>query len=172
MIPLRFNFFYKSSVVKQRQIGVTDKKGPLAVEVQQYASNCNYTVNLLNSHSGVNNFNILEGPSNGFEMTHFFKESLQAVDYVGNPVLTNGDVIVMDNNCSFHQRVFMENQLRLMLRNHGIELIFKLPYSPEFNSCEFCFRLMKAYLRQLEQFLQLTHNKLLQYEKPFAQAAN
>ena len=46
--------------------------------------------------------NILEGPSNGFEITHFFKESLQAVDHEGNPVLTNGDVIVMDNNCSFH----------------------------------------------------------------------
>ena len=101
--------------------------------------------------------NILEGPSNGFEMTHFFKESLQAVDHVGNPVLTNGDVIVMDNNCSFHQRVFIENQLRLMLRNHGVELIFKSPYSPELNSCQFCFRSMKAYLRQHEQF-QLTHN--------------
>ena len=31
-------------------------------------------------------------------------------------------------------------------------LIFQLPYSPEFNSCEFCFRSMKAYLTQHEQF--------------------
>ena len=44
------------------------------------------------------------------------------------------------------------NQLRLMLRNRGVALIFKLPYRPEFNSCEFCFRSMKAYLRQHEQF--------------------
>ena len=29
-------------------------------------------------------------------MIHFFEESLQAVDHVGNPVLANGDVIVMD----------------------------------------------------------------------------
>ena len=72
-----------------------------------------------------NNFNsVLEGPSNGFEMNNFFKESLQAVDYVGNPVLANGDVIEMDN-CGFHHRFFMENQLRLMLRNRGVELIFQ-----------------------------------------------
>ena len=56
------------------------------VEVQWYTSNCNYTVNLLNSCFGVDNFNILEGSSNGFEMIHFFEESLQAVDHVGNPV--------------------------------------------------------------------------------------
>ena len=122
-----------------------------AVEIQRYASNCNYTVNLLHSRFGIDNFNILEGPSNGFEMIHFFEESLQAVDHVGNPVLANGDVIVMDN-CGFHHGVFAENQLRLMLRNRGAELIFQPPYSPEFNSCEFCFRSMKAYLRQHEQF--------------------
>ena len=58
----------------------------------------------------------------------------------------------MMDNCGFHQGVFVENQLRLMLRNRGVELIFKPPYSSEFNSCEFCFRLMKAYLRQREQF--------------------
>ena len=81
-----------------------------AVEIQRYASNCNYTVNLLHSRFGIDNFNILEGPSNGFEMIHFFEESLQAVDHVGNPVLANGDVIVMDN-CGFRHGVFAENQL-------------------------------------------------------------
>lgn len=47
--------------------------------------------------------------SNGLEMTHLFEESLQAVDHVGNPVLANGGVIVMDN-CGFHRGVFVENQ--------------------------------------------------------------
>ena len=84
-------------------------------------------------------------------MIRFSEESLQAVDHVGSPVLANGDAIVMDN-CSFHQGVFVENQLRLMKRNRSVELIFQPPYSPEFNSCEFCFRSMKAYLRQHEQF--------------------
>ena len=72
-----------------------------------------------------NNFNsVLEGPSNGFEMNNFFEESLQAVDYAGNSVLANGDVIKM-NNCGFHHGVLVENQLRLMLRNRGVELIFQ-----------------------------------------------
>ena len=39
-----------------------------------------------------------------------------------------------------------------MPRNRGVELIFQPSYSPEFSSCEFCFRSMKAYLRQHEQF--------------------
>ena len=51
---------------------------------------------------------------------------------------------------NFHHGVFAENQLRLMLRNRVVELIFQPPYSPEFNSCEFCFRSMKEYLRQHE----------------------
>ena len=151
--PSTVHFFYEISVVKttpNRSYGHSKKRLP-AVEIQRYASNCNYTVNLRHSRFGIDNFNILEGPSNGFEMIHFFQESLQAVDHVGNPVLANGDVIVMDN-CGFHDGVFAENQLRFMLRNRGVELIFQPPYSPEFNSCKFCFRSMKAYLRQHKQF--------------------
>ena len=151
--PSTVHFSDETSVVKttpSRSYGHS-KKGLPAVEIQRYASNCNYTVNLLHSRFGIDNFNILEGPSNGFEMIHFFEESLQAIDHVGNPVLANRDVIVMDN-CGFHHGVFAENQLRLMLRNRSVELIFQPPYSPEFNSCEFCFRSMKAYLRQHEQF--------------------
>ena len=68
-----------------------------------------------------------------------------------DPVIANGHVIVMDN-CGFHHGVFVKNQLCLMLRNRGVELIFQLPYSLEFNSCEFCFGSMKAYLRQHEKF--------------------
>ena len=110
--PSTVHFFDETSVVKttpNRSYGHS-KKGLPAVEIQRYASNCNYTVNLLHSRFGIDNFNILEGPSNGFEMIHFFEESLQAVDYVGNPVLANGDVIVMAN-CGFHHGVFEENQL-------------------------------------------------------------
>ena len=55
-------------------------------------------------------------------------------------------------------RVFFVFQSRVstktvvMLRNRGVELIFQLPYSLEFNSCEFCFRSMTAYFTQHEQF--------------------
>ena len=44
-----FFFFDVNPVTEiQRQIGGHGKKGLPAVEVQRYASNCNYTVNLLN----------------------------------------------------------------------------------------------------------------------------
>ena len=43
-----------------------------------------------------------------------------------------------------------ENQLRLMLRHHGVDLIFQPALQSKFKSCEFCFRSMKAYLRQHE----------------------
>ena len=104
--PSTVHFSDETSVVKttpNRSYGHS-KKGLPAVEIQRYASNCNYTVNLLHSRFGIDNFNILEGPSNGFEMIHFFEESLQAIDHVGNPVLANRDVIVMDN-CGFHHGV-------------------------------------------------------------------
>ena len=61
----------------------------------------------------VDNFNILEGPSYGFQMIRFLEENLQAVDHVGDPVLADGVAIVMDN-CSFHHGVFVENQLGLI----------------------------------------------------------
>ena len=147
------HFFDESSVAKttpNRSYGHS-RKGLPAVEDQRYTSKRNNTVNLLHSCFGIDYFNTLEGPSNGFEMIHFLEESLQAIDIVGNPVLANGDVVVMDN-CGFHHGHFAENQLRLMLRDFGVDLIFQPPYSPEFNSCEFCSGSMKAYLRQHEQF--------------------
>ena len=127
------HFFYKSSVVKS-QVRVTDIARKSNGTPRTVTT---LSVNLLHSRFGVDNFNILEGPSNGFEMIHFFEESLQAVDHVGNPVLANGDVIVISTAAFTTEPVFVENQLRLMLRNCAVELIFKPPYSPEFNSCEF-----------------------------------
>ena len=47
------------------------------VGVQWYASTCNYIVNLRHSWFGIDYFNILEGPSNGFEMINFSEESLR-----------------------------------------------------------------------------------------------
>ena len=66
--PSTVHFFDETSVVKttpNRSYGHS-KKGLPAVEIQRYASNCNYTVNLLHGRFGIDNFNILEGPSNGF----------------------------------------------------------------------------------------------------------
>ena len=154
--PLKVHFFDESSVTKttpNRNYGHSSKGQP-AIEVKRYSSNATYTVNLLHSCFGVDYSNILEGPSNGLEMLHFFEESMDIVDPVyGNPVLANGDIIVMDN-CGFHHGRFAEDELRRMLGRRGIELVFQPPYSPDFNTCEFCFRHMKLFLRKNEQFSQ------------------
>ena len=76
--PSMVHFFDETSVLKttpNRSYGHS-KKGLPAAEIQRYALNCNYTVNLLRSRFGIDNFNILEGPSDGFEIIHFVEESL------------------------------------------------------------------------------------------------
>jgi transposase len=148
----RVHFFDECSVktTTGNRIYGHARKGKPAIEIKRYASHCNYTVNLLQSVFGITNFGILEGASNGLEMLHFFNESLQIVDPIyGNPVLSNGDVVVMDN-CGFHHGRFAEPELRRILGERGVTLIFQPPYSPEFNTCEFSFRVLKQYLRKHE----------------------
>ena len=113
--PLRVHFFDESSVTKTtpNRIYGHSSKGQPAIEVKRYSSNSTYTVNLLHSCFGVDYSNILEGPSNGLEMLHFFEESMAIVDPVfGNPVLANGDIIVMDN-CGFHHGRFAEDAVTI-----------------------------------------------------------
>lgn len=91
---------------------------------------------------GIETFiNILEGPSNGFEIINLFEEGLRVES-------SNGWMLLYGLS---PQSFSVENQLRSMLRN-VVELIFQSPYSPEFNSWEFRFRSMKAYLRLHKQF--------------------
>ena len=76
------HFFDEASVIKttgNRSYG-NASVGEKAVEFQRYASNANYTVNLLHSIRGVDFFNILDGPSNGFELLHFLKMPLKFND--------------------------------------------------------------------------------------------
>ena len=151
--PSTIHFFVESSVVKTtpNRIYGHSKKGSRAIEVQRYASDCTYTVNLLHSRFCIDNFNTHAGPSNGLEMIEFFAESLQTVNEYGNPVLANGDTVVMDN-CPFYHGNFAENHLQHMLDNRGVSLIFQPLYSPEFNTCELWFGTTKAYLKNHEQF--------------------
>ena len=72
-------FFDESSVVKttgNRKYG-SAVLGEPAIEVQRYASNSNYTINLLHSINGVDFSNILDDPSNGMELLTLFDEALQ-----------------------------------------------------------------------------------------------
>ena len=69
----RLHFFDESSVVKttgNRRYG-SARLGERAVEIQRYASNATYTINLLHSLVGVDCFNVLDGASNGEELLNF-----------------------------------------------------------------------------------------------------
>ncbi|CAB4030224.1 Paired box Pax-2a, partial [Paramuricea clavata] len=95
------------------------KRGKRAVEVKRYTSNCNYTINLLQSRFGITHYNLL-GASNGLEMLYFFHESMQVVgEFYGNPVLAHGNIVVIDN-CLFHHRHFAEAELQRMLGQTSI----------------------------------------------------
>ena len=97
--PLRIHFFDESSfkMTTVNRIYGHALKGSPAIEVKRYSSNCNYTVNLLQSIFGITNYGILNGASNGLEMLTFFNQLLDLVnDVYGNPVIVNGDTVVME----------------------------------------------------------------------------
>lgn len=151
--PATLHFFDESSVIKttgNRKFG-NSYVGQPAFELQRYASNANYTVNLLHSMKGVDFMNILDGPSNGNEMLLFFEEAVQLERRDGSAVLERGDTVIMDN-CGFHHGHFAEPILRDMLDDYGVFLLFQPPYSPHLNTCELCFHQIKCFLRR-NQFL-------------------
>ena len=94
----KLHFFDESSVIKttgNRKYG-SAVLGEPAIEVQRYASNANYTINLLHSINGVDFFNILDGPSNGMELLTFFDEALQLQREDGSATLECSDYVVID----------------------------------------------------------------------------
>ena len=58
--------------------------GQPAYEVQKYASNAIFTINVLHNVHGVSHFNILKGALNGQELLNFFEEALEEVDRLDN----------------------------------------------------------------------------------------
>ena len=143
--PTTLHFFDESSVIKttgNRNYG-SAPLGQAAFEIQRYASNANFTINLLHSFSGVDFYNILNGSSNRFELLNVLQE--HRAD--GSAVLERGDCVVMDN-CGFHHVHRIEPVLRDMLAHCGVRLLFEPSYSPHFNTCEYCFNEIKAFLRR------------------------
>ena len=153
--PTTMHFFDECSVVKtsgKRHYG-NSPVGQPALEVQRYASNATFTVNLLHNMYGVGHVNLLPGPSNGLELLNFFAEALQEEDLFGNPLLKDGDTVIMDN-CGFHHARHVEPVLRNMLAIRRVSLIYQPPYHPQYNTCELCFRHLKGWLRKHSQFAQ------------------
>lgn len=129
--PTTMHFFDEASVIKttsNRAYG-SSYSGEKAIEVQRYASNATYTVNLLHSIFGVDYYNILAGASNGDELISFFDNALECERDNGLPVFIEGDTLIMDN-CGFHHARTTERVLRDMLADKGVSLLFQPPYSP------------------------------------------
>lgn len=77
--PHKIHFFDECSVIRTtgNRVYGNSTRGTPAIEIQRYASNANYTVNLLHSSQGVDNFNILDGPSNSLELLNFFLNAIE-----------------------------------------------------------------------------------------------
>ena len=75
--PNKLHFFDECSVktTTGNRVYGHARKGQPAIEIKRYASNFNYTVNLLQSVFGVSNFGVLGGASNGLEMLHFLMKA-------------------------------------------------------------------------------------------------
>ena len=115
------HFFDECSVIKtkgNRRYGHSQIGAP-TVEIQRYASNANFTVNLLHSIFGISHVNVLNGPSNGFELLNFFADVLE------NPLLKPGDTVKMDN-CGFHHARHVEPALA----QNGVPYYFSLLIIP------------------------------------------
>ena len=145
----KVHFFDESSVIVTagNRVYGNSYLGEPAIEFQRYASNANYTLNLLHSIHGVDYFDVLRGPSNSMELLNFFNEALSVNRADGTTILENGDLVIMDN-CGFHHGHFAEPLLRDILQEHGVDLLFQPAYSPHLNTCELCFHQIKCYLRQ------------------------
>ena len=151
--PCTLHFFDEASVIRttgNRRYGHAYIGEP-AIEFQRYASNANFTVNLLHSVMGVDHYSISDGPLNGTEMLLFFDDVLSLENPDGSAVLERGDTVVMDN-CGFHHGRFAEGMLRDMLEEFGVQLLFQPPYCPHLNTCELCFHQMKSFLCRFSRF--------------------
>ena len=85
--------------------------GDKAIEFQQYALNANFTVNLLHSLFGVDYYNILDCPTNGFRLLHFFEDAVEIQRPDGSVLFEGNNCVVMDY-CGFHHCLFVESVLR------------------------------------------------------------
>ena len=100
--PHQIHFFDEASDIKTTgNCSHGNAVGEKAIKFQRYASNTTFTVNLLHSIFGVDHYNILDCPSNGFELLHFFENTVEIQRPDESVLLERIDCVVMDN-CRFH----------------------------------------------------------------------
>ena len=119
--PNTLHFFNESSVVRTTgniYYG-SSAKGSSTFQLQKYASNVNYTINLLHSKSGLDYFNVVDGASNSMKLIQIFADVVDVNnDKIANgfqPLFIPGNVIMMDN-FAFHHCNMVNNYLPQLLR--------------------------------------------------------
>ncbi|CAC5410167.1 unnamed protein product [Mytilus coruscus] len=119
--------------------------GKPCVEIERYQEGAILTLNLLVGSDGVKHFNFVDGASNSAFYINFFHEAIEIVSDDGYPVLSPGDIVVVDN-AAFHH-----NHAEIILSNYfsdqNIHYIFLPTYSPDKNPAEPCFGKIKRCLQ-------------------------
>ena len=89
---------------------------------------------------------VVQGATDGNQFVEFFGQATQRLNEDGEPFLTNGDVVVVDNCPTHHGRFGQE--LKEYLALCGIEVLYTPKYSPEMNPAEFTFNKIRTLVKQ------------------------
>jgi hypothetical protein len=119
--------------------------GQPAVEIDKHTRTPHLTLNLMVGLNGIAYANVVEGATDTDRYLNFFHEAAHSVDDAGNPALTAGDIVIVDN-CATH-RNRGGAVLSQYLHMQGIEYVFTPSYSPDMNPAEMCFRHIKTVLK-------------------------
>ena len=100
-----------------------------------------YTINFLHSCVGVDYVNVIKGASNVNELLLLFEQAVETSRPDSSVLLERGDTWVTVHSVA---------QERDMLAEYGINPLFQPPYSTRLNTCELCFRQMKAFSTEIK----------------------
>ncbi|MEW8546428.1 MAG: IS630 family transposase, partial [Candidatus Thiodiazotropha sp.] len=146
--PVRIKFMDEAGFCLPDAASATRGHAPVGqrcVEIQDIKKSQNLTLNLLIGIEGVLYINFVHGASNTAEFLNFFDEAARAYTDSGTPVLSPGDIVVVDN-AAIHRHE-AERILGTFFQNIGIELIYLPTYSPDMNPAEFAFNHIRTQLR-------------------------
>ncbi|MES9994045.1 MAG: transposase [Candidatus Thiodiazotropha sp.] len=117
-------------IVAHRSMGHSEC-GVRCIEVTRYQAGPHITLNLLVALNGPHFYNFIDGSSTMAYYVQFFTDAYHANTNDGMPIISPGDVIVVDNSPLHH------NQAEFLLSNFfaplGVQIIFMTRYSPDFS---------------------------------------
>jgi transposase len=133
------------------------EKGCPCVELTRYDAHANCTVSVIMGLTGVKYVKIIDGASNSQEYMQYIGEATESYTDDGEPVLSPGDTLIVDNAPIHHNE--SQRILTPYLGQMGISYRFLPTYSPDLNPAEQCFRKVKKRLKS-EEYAQLIKRDL------------